>query len=221
MATGTTLPVRAKWLATSRRANKSRLERRSALLRSQPADLVTIEVDSETIESTPRHPFCVVEGADLSSRPRPEHVPRDPENARQSCRWVDAGELRVGDELLQKSGRLSPVTLLTIRRVRQKVYNFHVRELSSYAVAGCQILVHNNSGLIGPVKFGSNFLTKVRKHIQQMRWRGPVKDPIPPPGKGGAERAHEIIPERVSQGGGIETTYPGEPAIKFVDGGIT
>ena len=75
--------------------------------------------------------------------------------------------------------------------------------------------------LNGPVSFGKNFATKVRKHIDQIRNRGSVKEAIPSPGQGGLARVEQIIRDRVAQGGGRATTYAGEAAVAFEDGGVT
>jgi hypothetical protein len=75
--------------------------------------------------------------------------------------------------------------------------------------------------LTGPVTFGENFAKKVRKHIDQVRNRGPVKEDIPSPGRGGLERVEQIIRDRVAQGSGRATTYAGEAAVAFEDGGVT
>jgi hypothetical protein len=73
----------------------------------------------------------------------------------------------------------------------------------------------------GPITFGENFAKKVRKHIDQVRHRGPVPEAIPSPGKGGMERVKQIIRERVGKGDGRATTYAGEAAVAFEDGGVT
>jgi hypothetical protein len=78
-----------------------------------------------------------------------------------------------------------------------------------------------SAALEGEVNFGKNFDTKVRKHIDQVRNRGPVKEDIPSPGKGGIQRIEQIIRERVARGGGRATTYAGERAVAFEDGGVT
>jgi len=78
-----------------------------------------------------------------------------------------------------------------------------------------------SSVLNGPVSFGKNFATKVRKHIDQIRNRGAVEEDIPSPGHGGLERVEQIIRDRVAKGGGRTTTYAGEPAVAFEDGGVT
>ncbi len=75
--------------------------------------------------------------------------------------------------------------------------------------------------LSGPVRFGKNFEKKVRNHIGQVRNRVMPPEDIPSPGRGGLERVTEIIQERVAEGGGRETTYAGETAVAFEDGGVT
>ena len=110
--------------------------------------LLAFTVAGEIIESTEGHPWWVVEGQELYSRPQPEHVPDAPQNSKIPGRWVDAGELRLGDVLLLHSGRLAPITAITERQAKEKVYNFHVEDLQCYAVGKNQILVHNNSAEI-------------------------------------------------------------------------
>ena len=75
--------------------------------------------------------------------------------------------------------------------------------------------------LSGPVSFGDNFVKKVRKHIDQIRNRGPTREVIPSPAKGGVERVRQIIQDRVARGGGRATTFAGEAAVAFEDGGVT
>ena len=70
-------------------------------------------------------------------------------------------------------------------------------------------------------KFTKNFSKKVRKHIHQVRKRNPnCVDDIPTPGKGGVEAIKNIIKKRVAQGGGRWSTYAGEPALFYKDGGV-
>ena len=98
------------------------------------------------IDSTYHHPYWVIEGLDLDLRPRPEHIEDAWEpNAGLPGRWVDAGELLVGDVLVLRDGRRAPVEAVTIREVATKVYNFQVAGLHNYAVGCCGVLVHNNS----------------------------------------------------------------------------
>ena len=80
---------------------------------------------------------------------------------------------------------------------------------------------YGSGSLTGSLKFGENFPKKVRKHIDQIRNRGPVRDDIPSPGKGGSERVKEIVRDRIAKGGGRATTFADQPAVAFEDGGVT
>ena len=71
-------------------------------------ELISLLVENETVEATAGHPFWVVEGQNLSARPRPEHIPPVPEGSLELGRWVDAGDLQVGDRLLLKDGVIQP-----------------------------------------------------------------------------------------------------------------
>ena len=71
------------------------------------------------------------------------------------------------------------------------------------------------------VNFGDNFKKKARKHVDQMRKRYEGKlDNIPKLGKGGFEKIQQIIKERVAEGGGYESTYSGQKATFYPDGGV-
>jgi RHS repeat-associated protein len=109
-------------------------------------DLVTLTVDGENIAATDMHPFWVLKGEKLDSRPRPDHIAEAPDGTKVPGRWVDARDLRVGDMLLLKDGRQLPVTALATKPVSQAVYNFQVDDLHCYAVGTSEVLVHNNCG---------------------------------------------------------------------------
>ena len=70
----------------------------------------------------------------LESRPWPEHAGERLVNAALPGRWVDAGDLRVGDVLYLKNGELRKIEEIQVFDGGQQVYNFHVEELASYAV---------------------------------------------------------------------------------------
>ena len=103
-------------------------------------------VAGETIDSTSRHPYFVVRGENLEDRPTLEHLARVPDGATTPGRWVDAADLRVGDELLLRDGRIEPIEHSRVYPFFDKVYNFEVDDLHCYAVGCSGILVHNNSG---------------------------------------------------------------------------
>ena len=105
-----------------------------------------ITVAGETIEATFLHPFWVVSGEDLADRPIRSHLPHVPEMATTSGRWVDAGDVHVGDQLLLRDGRILPVEAIQHQPYRDKVYNFHVDDFECYAVGNSGVLVHNTNG---------------------------------------------------------------------------
>ncbi|HEY1603621.1 MAG TPA: polymorphic toxin-type HINT domain-containing protein, partial [Pirellulales bacterium] len=111
-------------------------------------DLVTVTVNGEEITATDLHPFWVIEGEALESRPRPDHIEEAPANAKVPGRWVDAKDLCLGDTLLLKDGRRLPVTALHVASASRMVYNLQVEDLHCYAVGTSETLVHNNSGNI-------------------------------------------------------------------------
>jgi hypothetical protein len=113
----------------------------------------SVTVAGETIDSTSRHPYFVVRGADLEGRPRLEHLAQVPEGATTPGRWVDAVDLRVGDELLLRDGRIERIEHVRLYAFFDTVYNFEVEDLHCYAVGWSSVLVHNNNGPEGPTPY--------------------------------------------------------------------
>ncbi|WP_165073864.1 RHS repeat-associated core domain-containing protein [Paludisphaera rhizosphaerae] len=108
---------------------------------------VTVAAEAEeTVDATLLHPFWVIRGEALDDRPRRDHLPAAPDGSTTPGRWVDAGDLRVGDELLLRDGRVVPVRGVRIEPYHDDVYNFHVDELECYAVGWNGVLVHNTNG---------------------------------------------------------------------------
>ena len=107
---------------------------------------ISVTVAGERIDSTSRHPYFVVRGDELEGRPRLEHLARVPEEATTPGRWVDATDLRVGDELLLRDGRIEKIDHVRLYAFFDTVYNFEVEDLHCYAVGWSGILVHNNNG---------------------------------------------------------------------------
>ena len=108
---------------------------------------VSVTVGKETIRSTYQHPYWVVRGEALASQPWLEHLEAIPEEASTPGRWVDSCDLRVGDEVLLRDGRIVRVETLCHAPFEGMVYNMEVDELHCYSVGRCGILVHNISGL--------------------------------------------------------------------------
>jgi RHS repeat-associated protein len=107
-------------------------------------ELVTVSYDGGSVVATDNHPFWVVSGDDLGSRPQPEESGEF--HWTGGGAWVCAGDLREGDVLLLREGdsRTTLVASLDFREVETTVYNFEVRGLHNYAVSNGGILVHNN-----------------------------------------------------------------------------
>ncbi len=178
----------------------------------------------QTLDTTDEHPFLIA---------NPHSATGD--------QFVNASHLRLGDKVQSPGG--TPQTLIATTRTEHPagvpVFNFQVEGFHTYFVAQhddtSPLLVHNANypvgtpgtlirgpdALAGPVSFGKNFSTKVRKHIDQVRNRGSAQDQIPSPGKGGMDRVEQIIRDRVAQGGGRGTRYADEAATAFEDGGVT
>jgi hypothetical protein len=106
---------------------------------------VLATVDGETVESTYRHPYWVVRGEALESRPWLEHLAFVPKEATTPGRWVDSCDLRAGDQVMLRDGRVQPVELVAFRPFDGTVYNMEVEELQCYAVGRNGVLVHNNN----------------------------------------------------------------------------
>jgi RHS repeat-associated protein len=110
---------------------------------------VAVTAAGETVEATYRHPFWVMRGEALELRPRLEHLQDAPAGRTTPGRWVDAGDLRVGDELLLRDGREATVERLAVAAYEGPVYNFDVEDLHCYAVGRDGALVHNWNGAEG------------------------------------------------------------------------
>lgn len=112
---------------------------------SYSGTLVTIHLQGHAITATSGHPFWVVTGRNLDARPRPFHLATREDEGRGLCgRWLDSHHVRAGDILLGEDGRRHRVVRVTLREVAQtEVCNLTVKDGHTYAVSGCDILVHN------------------------------------------------------------------------------
>jgi hypothetical protein len=114
--------------------------------------IVTLDVGVGEVRATAYHPFWVVEGQDLESRPALRHVDVSEDRGESlPGRWVNSHDLREGDVVFLRDR--GPVT---IRRVMQRleqtpVCNLTIEGLHTFAVGEMQVLVHNTSGTGGPV----------------------------------------------------------------------
>ncbi|MFN8444518.1 MAG: polymorphic toxin-type HINT domain-containing protein [Caldilineaceae bacterium] len=89
---------------------------------------------TETLETTAEHPFYVVEG----NQWLPLTV---------NGRWVEVGELQVGDDVLQADGTTGEVRSVRVVMVTQQMYNVTVDQAHTFFVGRGQWLVHNCGGI--------------------------------------------------------------------------
>jgi RHS repeat-associated protein len=128
----------------NRTTNSWRLGKVERVYRHQyQGQMVTIRVEGRTIQATENHPFWVVSGDRLSQRRLASDVPSHERDCTSSGRWVEAGDLRVGDKLLAAGGNLVRIDSLSHRFVRQVVYNIQVRGTRTYSVSSLGVAVHN------------------------------------------------------------------------------
>ncbi len=116
------------------------------LIHHYEGDMVTINMDQITIQATGNHPFYVLRGDQLFSRPLPQDIPKEEQHTAGRGRWVEARNLREGDLLQNKSGEVLMVTSLSSRQEKTEVYNLNVENNHNYAVHRRGFLVHNKGG---------------------------------------------------------------------------
>src|SRR5262249_23658360 len=112
--------------------------------------LVTLDVGAGEVTATAYHPFWVVEGEGLESRPGLRHVEvSEDRGGSLPGRWVNSHDLREGDVVFLRDG--GPVTVRRVwqRHERTPVCNLTVPGLHTFAVGPNQVLVHNTSGTGG------------------------------------------------------------------------
>jgi hypothetical protein len=119
---------------------------RQTIRRDYHNSSVFVTVAGETIESTELHPYWVIWGEELERRPRRRDLASVPEGATTQGRWVDATDVRVGDELLLRDGRIVPVEAVRREPYEGDVFNFLVGGLNCYAIGYNGVLMHNGNG---------------------------------------------------------------------------
>ena len=105
---------------------------------------VTIKTPSGTIECTANHPFWVVDGDDLSHRPKVSHLSGEDFSNGLVGRWVNSDQLQVGDRLASHNRSKATVLSVTISDVENaKVCNLTIQGSHNFAVGADAVLVHN------------------------------------------------------------------------------
>ena len=105
-------------------------------------EVVSLQVNGELIEATGKHPFWVVSGNDLESRPAVNLV--NDYSMTPNGRWVNAKDLQVGDVFLDYLGNAHSLDGIAIREDAVTVYNFEVAGTHTYTVSNLGVLVHND-----------------------------------------------------------------------------
>jgi hypothetical protein len=106
-------------------------------------DVVTISCGGEEIEATGNHPFWVISGKSLPSRPPALDVPDGERNTAPNGRWVEARHLQVGDRLLSMDQGEMEVSRIGSSQKALDIYNITVADFHTYAVHDDGIVVHN------------------------------------------------------------------------------
>jgi RHS repeat-associated protein len=115
----------------------------NTMRRDYQGGLVTISVNDQSITSTDDHPYWVVSGDNLESRPAPKHVAFSEPLSMTRGRWVDAYDLRLGDRLLLQNGGDSMISQMHRDFDQVTVFNLSIAKYHTFAVGAEGVLVHN------------------------------------------------------------------------------
>jgi hypothetical protein len=108
--------------------------------------MFSIESNGEVIHVTEGHPFWVVRGSDLHSRPFPPQLTISNLEHAEQGRWVNVEDLQLGDEFLTIDGRDSFVdSIQSSISENIEVFNLTVDGNHTFSVGQNGILVHNES----------------------------------------------------------------------------
>ena len=111
----------------------------TAVISHVDPSIVELTIDSdpsassgtETLETTAEHPFYVVDSAPWLA------------TGETQGRWVNAGELEVGDAIRQADGTTGMVQAVVVVQRRQPMYNLTVADAHTFFVGDGAWLVHN------------------------------------------------------------------------------
>ena len=133
----------------------------TAVISHVDPSIVELTIDSdpsassgtETLETTAEHPFYVVAGAPWL------------QSGETQGRWVNAGELEVGDAVRQADGTTGMVQAVVVVERRQPMYNLTVADAHTFFVGDGEWLVHNQSPKCVPGK-GLDYEIKSPKPVK-------------------------------------------------------
>jgi hypothetical protein len=113
------------------------------------ATIVLLTIDGETLETTPDHPFYVMDTAPWLMV------------GEIAGHWVEVDELQIGDEIRKADGSTGVVRAIKIVLQPQRMYNLTVAEAHTFFVGHGQWLAHNCRVNFQPLGgFSRDVLTK-------------------------------------------------------------
>ena len=179
-------------------------------------DIITIQMDSCRIEATGNHPFFVLSGSKLASRPLPAEVRKEEQEMAGTGRWVEARDLKTRDVLKSINGGEMIITRLLSRNEKTEVYHLVIEGYHNYSVGQAGILVHNQGqkeaaaapstgtgGSLARFTIASDYLYTLSGSAMQLF---DIKDPADP-----------SVWRKVEIGWDIETIFPYEDKL-FIGG---
>ncbi|MEM7128871.1 MAG: RHS repeat-associated core domain-containing protein [Chloroflexota bacterium] len=95
-------------------------------------EIVLLTIDGEVIETTPEHPFMIMEAAPWLAVSQVDE------------RWVAAGNLSVGNDVLNSNASTGNVESFAVVAVERWMYNITVSEANTFFVGYGEWLVHNS-----------------------------------------------------------------------------
>lgn len=105
--------------------------------------VVQVQFGSDSISSTDHHPFWVISGKGLSTRPdvkvRDAYLEKIPEIGR----WVSAVDLQVSDMVVSRLNSIDVVVSVKSQPQSVNVYNLSVVNARNFTIGKCGILCHN------------------------------------------------------------------------------
>lgn len=151
-----------------------------ALQHPGPYPTISVSFDpGATVVTTRNHPFCVLNGPDLAERPSVDDLAADDRECAAGGRWVQAGDLREGDQVANAYASSLVVRVRPHSHV-PTVFNLHVSGARTFAVSQIGLLVHNKPAV---KVFGENGARTTSTTVWRGQGRGApridVENPAP------------------------------------------
>lgn len=155
--------------------------------------VVTLDIGTSEVSATAGHPFWVIEGEDLQSRPVAGELPADEDRGGAvPGRWLDSQHLRAGDVILRRAAAPARIKNVTVRTDTLAVCNLTVTGLHTFAVGPDGVLVHNTSDservaqkaleAAQAAKGDTAAASKAAKEAEEIAAKAAAQTPAPRPG---------------------------------------